>query len=107
MEFKKLFEQYGFKVEEFGENSFIATNGTISIPYTEFTCAGMPLMSGVSLLATPDEIKEHYAGEKYIGHKVFGDFMNDHLKFRRGGGVCNHDHAIFEVEWWLKQTKVS
>lgn len=102
--FKKLFEQYGFIVEKYGdENSFIATNGRISIPYTEFSCGSMPLMAGVSLLATPDEIKEQYLGEKYIGHRVFNDYMNNILPFKQIGGICNHDHSTYEVENWLKR----
>ena len=101
--FKELFEKYDFVVEEFGENSFIATNGKISIPYTENNRFGYPEMSGVSLLATPKEIKEFFKDEKFIGYRAFSLYMNDRLPFNRTHGICNHDLSLWEVEWWLKK----
>ena len=100
--FKELFEYYDFTVETFGENSFIATNGIVSVPYTECNRFGMCEMAGISLLATPAELKKTYENEKYIGHRVWSDYMNSRLKFKQIGGICNHDHAIYEVEMWLR-----
>ena len=106
MEFKKLFEEFGWTVEQVAEKSFIANKGDISVGYTEFLFGDMPLMAGISVAATPKQIKEVYVNDEldHLGHEMFSDYMNDHLKFTRVGGVCNHDHAIYEVRMWLEHT---
>lgn len=109
MEFKKLFEEFGWTVEQVGEKSFIANKGEISIGYTEFVSGSMSLLAGVSVLATPEQIKEAYKeyrhyGMEHLGHSMFSDWMNNHLEFTRAGGVCNHDHSLYEVRMWLEYT---
>ena len=99
--FKKLFEQYGYSVEEFGR-SFIAEDGIFCIPFTEFG-ETFPMISAVSFLSCDKEkIKEDYADCKdRIGHELFSDFMNDILAYTHIGGICNHDLSLGEVENWL------
>lgn len=102
IEFKKLFETFGFIVENFGENSFLATNGIITVPYTEFKNYEKPTISGCSLLAPIEDIKKYYSGSKKIGCEVFRDCMQNDLEFPTIGNICNHNHSLSEVECWLK-----
>ena len=101
--FVELFERYGYKVESFGD-SYIADNGTFCIPFTNVGTERHPLISGASFLSCDKEnIKKQYEGENRIGCRVFSDWMNGTLKFTQIGGVCNHDHSIYEVESWLRR----
>lgn len=102
-EFVKLFRKYGYNVEVYGE-SFIADNGVFCVPFTVKEGNLSNECSAVSFLSSDKEsIKEHYKGEKYIGCKVFSDWMNNRLKFTHIGGICNHDHSLFEIESFLKR----
>lgn len=105
--FKKLFESYGYSVEAYGNsgNSYIADNGVFCIPFTEYnTINGIAEMSGVSFLSDDkDAIKEHYKNKECeIGFEVFPDWMIGAIEFVHIGGICNHDHSIFEVDSWLR-----
>ncbi len=105
-EFKELFEEYGYTVEPFGINSYIANNGIHCVPFTEVGTENFPEISAISFLSIDiDNIKSRYKNEEYIGCRVFSDFMNDLLRFNPHGGLCNHDHSLFEVEKWLNSFK--
>lgn len=108
--FVKLFEEYGFTVELFGPNSYIADNGTFCVPFTVHTYntkyGEYSDIAAVSFLSDDKEaIKDYYRrnDKQYIGYEVFSDYMNDRLKFVHVGRICNHDHVAFEVEDWLKR----
>lgn len=108
--FKDLFERYGFKVESFGPESYIADNGTFCVPFTEHTVhTKYGVYSDISAVSFLSEDKnaiiEHYRSKdvKYIGCEVFSDYMNDKIKFIHVGRICNHDHTVFEVEDWLEK----
>ena len=108
MSFVRLFEEYGFTVEPFGIDSYIADNGVFCVPFSVHTVntnyGGYSDISAVSFLSCDkDAIKNHYRDEKHIGYAVFSDYMNDRLKFTHIGNICNHDHATFEVESWLQK----
>ena len=108
-DFVKLFENYGFTVEYFGPDSYIADNGVFCVPFTvhvtKTNYGQYSDIAAVSFLSDDKEaIKEYYEGrdKQYIGYEVFSDYMNDRLKFTHIGRICNHDHMDFEVENWLK-----
>ena len=110
--FVELFERYGFVVEEFGPDSYIADNGVFCVPFTVHTVKtkyGINQdISAVSFLSEDKEaIKEYYRTreKQYIGCEVFSDWMSDKLKFIHVGRICNHDHALFEVQDWLERIK--
>lgn len=107
--FVRLFEEYGFNVEPFGHNSYIADNGTFCVPFTVDTTktayGEFSTIAAVSFLSCDKEdIKTYYTkrNTRCIGHDVFSDWMNDRLKFMHIGKICNHDHSAGEVENWLK-----
>ena len=111
-DFVKLFEDYGFTVEPFGPSSYIADNGTFCVPFTVDMAStgygGLNTIAAVSFLSDDKEaIKEYYKSRNrmYIGHEVFSDYMNNLLKFTHIGRICNHDHALFEIQDWLERLK--
>lgn len=100
--FIELFKKYGYDIEPFGK-SYIADNGVFCIPFTEVGI-NFPEISAVSFLSSDKSaIKKQYEKEEYIGCKVFSDWMNNHLQFHHIGGICNHDHSLYEVEMWLSR----
>jgi hypothetical protein len=100
-EFVKLFEKYGYKVEPFGK-SYIADNGIFCVPFTEREGFGYPEVSAISFLSCDKEdIKKTYKNSEYIGYDIFSDWSNNRLKYHRFGGICNHDHSLYEVEKFL------
>ena len=102
--FKKLFENYGFKVEEFGDNSFIATNGKITVPYTEKNPNYLPEICCVSFVASMEEVAEYFKEDiNVIGYAAYNAAWHNRMPFKQEGGLYNHDHSLGEVETWLKR----
>ena len=101
-DFVKLFERNGYTVENFNsEDSFIADNGMLCIP---FTVRHDGLASAISFLSCDKEdIKKAYKNSEHIGYDIFSDWMNNRLKFCRYGRVGNHDHSTYEIECAIKQ----
>lgn len=117
-QFKKLFESYGYKVEKFTERSYLADNGKICVPYTEYTDVpnGRHYMCGASFLSCDkDKLKEiiikrenRYRFPIEIGFEVWDGCMNGWLMkagICRYGRIGNHDHSIYEIEDALKLMK--
>lgn len=106
--FTRLFERYGWTVEQLGENSYIAHNKNFFIP---FSLDHMGYASAVSYFAD-DKGKFIEAWKKYnatrrfpspIGYYAWHLYSNGDRRFIRWGGVGNHDHSTWEVENWLER----
>lgn len=109
MEFKELFERYGYTVEQVGENSFVAKNENFFVAYSVYNFGG-PVAAMCSfylcdLEAFLQQWKHINAGRRIpqeIGSFAFSGMMNRLHDFHPCG-LCNHDHMPFEVEWWLQR----
>lgn len=110
-QFKKLFEKYGYNVEKLTDRSFLADNGKICVPYTEYsnTPNGNHYICGVSFLSCDreklieiiDKRKNMHRLPIEIGFEVWDGYMNGWLMkagICRYGRIANHDHSIYEIE---------
>ena len=101
-DFTRLFQRYGWTVEQLDDNSFVAYNGTYFVPFSidHKGCA-----SAVSyLLCDKEKFVQEWKNSKYlspIGYYAFNMWMNGYKKFIHYGGICNHDHSTYEIESWL------
>lgn len=113
-DFVKIFEEYGFTVEKFGDMSYIADNGIICVPFTihphqnQYSCFSD--IAAVSFLSEDkDAIKAYYKSKdiQNIGDGVWSDYAN-RLLGRRGfmqfGGIGKRDYAPFEIRNILDRT---
>ena len=101
--FKELFEKYGFEVEQWSEDSYIADNGVYCIPYTEHDRYGSPEIWAITVdSCNRAQLKEMFKTETQIGcaawcqgvpFPVYHDLIH------------NHDNMYFEVENTLKRIK--
>lgn len=104
--FEELFEMHGFSVECIVENSYIADNRLICIPYTEVGTETNPLLAGVSFSsASKSVIKNHYGSDPFIGYQVFIDFLNGTLPkgIYSTGCIHNLDHSFSEIRNIIEQ----
>lgn len=70
--FVALFQEFGYTVEQVGEDSFIADNGVFCIPYTEYDNSGKPEMYAITIDSChKEELKERFKDEKYIGRAAW------------------------------------
>lgn len=103
--FTELFEEYGFTVEPFGVDSYIADNGKYCIPFSEFQADYSTAISAVSFSSNDKEdIKKHYSlKDSYhrIGSDVYRDCSNNRCKFTHIGYIYNHDHQLYEIRMAL------
>ncbi len=115
--FKKLFESHGFTVEKLTDNSFIADDGLICVPYTEYTNrpGSYTYLCGISFLSE-DKTKilkifnrtDNPDFPAEIGYNVWDAFMNrilDRYGITPWGRICNHDHSVYEIESMLEERK--
>lgn len=110
--FVRLFKQYGWTVEQLGDNSFIAYNDVSFVPFSCIPSRGNKdeYISTVSyLLCDKDDfVKEWKNHNDMIGRTIdIGTYafqtIFGNCKFYQFGGLCNHDHSAFEVENWLER----
>lgn len=108
--FTALFQRYGWNVEQLGDNSYIADNGTFFVP---FSLDHMGYASAVSYLFDDKEsfIKEwkrYNAAMRIpspIGYYAWHLYANGNRQFYHFGNVGNHDHNTREIENWLERLK--
>lgn len=116
--FVDLFKQYGWTVEQLGDNSFIAYENVFFVAFSCVPCGSLQneLISAVSyFIRDKDSFIEAW---KYynnhcsmfgvdIGTYAFNDFFTGNSKFVQHGALGNHDHSYYEVELWLKHIHTS
>lgn len=106
--FTRLFEEYGWEVEELSDNSYVASNETFFVP---FSLNYMGYASAVSYIADDKEKfieKWERRNTPYlspIGFFAWQLYANGNKEFFHVGKVCNHDHSTCEIENWLKRLK--
>lgn len=114
--FVKLFGRYGWIVEEYGENNFIAYNDTYFVPFScvPFEYDNADTICCVSYLLC-DKEKFVDLWEKYnhkegihtkckMGHFAFMMYSENNIEIERlchFGGLANDDHDMSEVDQWL------
>ena len=105
--FKEIFEKFGFRVEQIASHSYIADNGKMCIPFSEYYL-GRPFMCGVSFDSREKEkVMSRYSKEdEKIGFDVYEDFTNGRLNIEPLGFV-NRKSSPFEVETVLYQMKTA
>ena len=103
-EYIKLFKNNGFEVKLQGNDSYLATNGTITIAFTYNNYVHESNVAAVAVVAPLEEVKEFLKDEKYGGHYMFSAWMNGWLPFRVGS-ICNHDHSYLEIKEALERMK--
>lgn len=108
-DFIRLFERYGWTVEQLDDNSYIASNDTFFVPFS--LCYYTNYAAAVSYLVEDKEAfiqewkrknERNRFGED-IGYYAFSNFMNHCDKFTHCGNIGNHDHSTWEIESWLKR----
>lgn len=110
--FEALFKRYGMSVSQIGNNSFVAENETWAVFYSPFKCGSDWLASAVSyLIEDKNEIITAWEKSNFttvyhptgIGFYCFSDQMSSHPKHLHMGGICNHDVAPWEAEYFLEK----
>lgn len=116
--FVKLFKQYGWTVEQLGDNSFIAYEAVFFVPFSCVPCGRIQdeYISAVSYFVR-DKDSFIEAWKNYnrnislygvdIGTYAFSDFFGGNSKFHQYGALGNSDHSYYEVELWLKRIHTS
>ncbi len=98
--FVALFQEYGYTVEQMEKDTFIADNGVLCIPYTEYDNDGSPECHAVTIDSCyREEIKEVFKAEKKNGRVEWWCHIpqNSRIDF-----IANHDCMFWEVENLLK-----
>ena len=97
--FAELFQEFGYTVEQVGEESFLADNGVFCVPYTEYHRNGIPKISAVTFDSChKEELKALFTNEKQIGYAVWREYINARLEFPTYGFIAtNHDCMFCEV----------
>lgn len=93
--FVELFQEFGYTVEQVGEDSFIADNGVFCVPYTEYDRYGSPEMYAITIDSChKEELKERFKDEEQIGRAAWcrGVPFKVYTNY-----IYNHDCMFYEV----------
>lgn len=97
--FVALFQEFGYTVEQVGEDSFIADNGIFCIPYIEHDLNGRPEIYAITIDSChKEELKEIFKGEEHIGKaawwrgvpfKIYTNYIygNDYMLYEVKGSL--------------------
>ena len=101
------FEKFGFSVEQVTSHSYIADNGKMCIPFSEYYL-GRPFMCGVSFDSHErNKIMSRYKRkDENIGFDVYNDLVLGRLNIKPLGFI-NNKISPYDVETALYQMKIA